>query len=121
MILASINKPQQFLVVNYLGRVRPAELKQSREELKTLLAELQPGYRMLVDMSQLESMGLDCRAELGRNMDVLSAAGVGRVVRVIPDPTKDLGLNILAVFHYRNHPEIVNCAGLAEGFEKLGV
>jgi len=99
MILASINKPQQFLVVNYLGRVRPAELKQSREELKTLLAELQPGYRML--------------------MDVLSAAGVGRVVRVIPDPTKDMGLNILAVFHYRNKPEIITCAGLLEGIEKL--
>jgi len=30
-----------------------------------------------------------------------------------------LGLNILAVFHYPNHPVIITCAGVAEGIEKL--
>ena len=119
MILATINKVKQVMVVNYVGRIRPAELKQSREELGTLLADLRPGFRLLVDLSQLEAMGLDCRAELGRNMDMFSLAGVARVVRVIPDPTKDMGLNIMAVFHYRNHPEIITCSGLAEGIEKL--
>ena len=121
MILATITKVKQVMVVYYVGRIRPADLKQNREDLKALLADLRPGFHLLVDLTQLESMGLDCRAELGRNMDMFSLAGVGRVVRVIPDPTKDLGLNILAVFHYRNHPEIVTCCGLAEGFEKLGV
>jgi hypothetical protein len=119
MILATTNLTRQVMVVSYVGRIRPAELKQSREELKALLAGLQPGFRMLADLSQLEAMGLDCRAELGRNMDLFSQAGVGRVVRVIPDPTKDLGLNILAVFHYPNHPVIITCAGVAEGIEKL--
>ncbi len=119
MILPTINPARQVMVVSYVGRIRPAELKQSREELKVLLASLQPGFRMLVDLTHLESMGLDCRAELGRNMDLFSQAGVGWVVRVIPDPTKDLGLNILAVFHYPNRPVIVTCADLAEGIEKL--
>ncbi len=119
MIFATVNQFKQVILVNYLGHIKPVELKQSREELKSLLAELRPGFRMLVDLSQLASMGLDCRAELGRNMDMFSQAGVGRVVRIIPDPTKDLGLNILAVFHYPNHPVLVSCRTVAEGFEKL--
>jgi len=119
MILATINKVKQVMVVSYVGRIRPAELKQSREELNTLMADLRPGFRMLADLSQLESMGLDCRAELGRNMDLFSQGGVARVVRVIPDPTKDMGLDIMAIFHYRNHPEIITCCGLAEGIEKV--
>ncbi len=119
MILATINATRQVMVVSYVGHIRPADLKESREELKVLLAGMRPGFRMLVDLSQLESMGLDCRAELGRNMDLFSLAGVGRVVRVIPDPTKDLGLNILAVFHYPHRPEIINCSVLADGIAKL--
>ena len=119
MILATINKTKQVMVINYVGRVRPADLKQSREELKALLLDLRPGFRMLVNLSNLESMGLECRAELGRNMDLFSQAGIGRVVRVIPDPSKDMGLNIMAVFHYSNHPVIINCANLAEAVEKL--
>jgi len=109
------------MVVSYVGRIRPADLKQSREELNTLLADLRPGFHLLVDLSQLESMGLECRAELGRNMDLFSQAGMARVVRVIPDPTKDMGLNILGVFHYRNHPEIITCCTVTEGIEKLFV
>ena len=77
MIFATVNQFKQVIIVNYLGHIKPVELKQSREELKSLLAELRPGFRMLVDLSQLESMGLDCRAELGRNMDMFSQAGVG--------------------------------------------
>ena len=119
MILASSNKLRQVLFVNYIGRISPAELRQGREELKSLLTDLKPGFRLLVNLSYLESMGLDCRAEIGRNMDLVSQSGVGRLVYVIPDPTKDIGMNILAFFHYPNHPKIIHCKNLAEGVEKL--
>ena len=119
MILATSNTVKQLLCVNYLGRVRPAELKQGRDELKTLLAGLRPGFRFLANLSAVEDMGLDCRTELGRNMDLVSQCGVGRVVRVIPDPSKDLGLNILGFFHYPKHPPVITCTTLAEAVEKL--
>ena len=91
MILATSNQARQLLCVNYIGRVRPAELKQGREELKVLLADLRPGFCFLANLSNLEVMGPDCRTELGRNMDLVSQHGVGRVVRVIPDPFEDRG------------------------------
>jgi hypothetical protein len=119
MILATSNKAKQLLCVNYIGRVRPAELKQGREELKLLLTDLRPGFCFLANLSNLEVMGLDCRTELGRNMDLISQSGVGRVVRVIPDPSKDPGLNILGFFHYPNHPPISTFTTLAAAVENL--
>jgi hypothetical protein len=119
MILAAANKLKQILWINYIGHVVPEDLKQCREDLEVLLVDLRPGFRLMVDLSQMESMGLDCRTELGAIMELISLAGAGRVVRVIPDPSKDIGFNILAFFHYRNHPQVLNCTNLKDGLEKL--
>jgi hypothetical protein len=37
---------------------------------------------------------------LAEIMDALAEKDVAAVVRVIPDPRKDIGLNILSQFHY---------------------
>jgi hypothetical protein len=44
---------------------------------------------------------------------------VEAVVRVIPDPQKDIGLNILSLFHYRRRVRIVTCATLGEAMKAL--
>jgi hypothetical protein len=41
------------------------------------------------------------------------------VVRVIPDPHKDIGLNILSLFHYRRGVRIVTCETLEEAMRAL--
>jgi hypothetical protein len=43
------------------------------------------------------------------------------VVRVIPDETKDIGFNILTVFHYPHRPQIVTCQTLPEAARVLGL
>jgi hypothetical protein len=48
-------------------------------------------------------------------MEMLDRSGVGLVVRVIPDPYKDIGMNILTLFHYPHHPRVVTCDSMAEG------
>jgi len=40
---------------------------------------------------------------------------------VIPDRSKDIGLDILALFHYRNHPQMDTCKNLAEAVKKLSL
>jgi hypothetical protein len=42
-------------------------------------------------------------------------------VRVIPDPTKDIGFNILARFHYRRNPRITNCETMMEAAKLLSL
>ena len=119
MFLAASNRFKQLLVLQYVGHIHAAELRRGVEDLQSLLAELPSGFRLLVDLSGSDAMDLDCVPELGRMMDLINRAGVGQVVRVIPDPQKDIGFNILSVFHYPHHPRIVTCQTLAEAGRHL--
>jgi hypothetical protein len=121
MLLVTSNKSRRLLHVRYIGRVQPADFLHGREDLATQLGELSPGFRLLADFSQLESMGLDCEVELGRMMESIGQSGVGLVVRVIPDPSKDIGMNILTVFHYPKHLRVVTCNNLVEAARALGL
>jgi hypothetical protein len=121
MFLITSNKQQRLLYLNYVQRVSPEEMENAREEFEALLADLPPGIRVLADFSQLESMDPACAAELGRSMDSLNQHGVSLIVRVIPDSSKDIGLNILAVFHYPRPPRTINSRNLAEALHQLSL
>ena len=66
MVLVTMNKQQRLLFLNYVQRVVPAELESARREIEMLLADLPPDFRLLADLSQLESMDPDCTVEIGR-------------------------------------------------------
>jgi anti-anti-sigma regulatory factor len=119
MFLATINKVQQLLHVSYIHRVRAEELRSALKDVDALLADLKPGFAALVDLDRLASMDTDCIPELAKLMDACSRKGVGLVVRVIPDPRKDIGLNILSLFHYRKPVKLVTCASLEEAAREL--
>jgi hypothetical protein len=114
MLLVTLNKSRQLLCISYIGQVQLAEFRSSREDLTTQLKELSPGFRLLADFGPMASMGLDCAPELGRMMDLIGRAGVGLVVRVIPEPSRDIGMNIMTVFHYPHRPRVVTCHDLTE-------
>ena len=52
-------------------------------------------------------------------MDMCNEKGVEMVVRLIPDPHKDIGLNIMSLFHYRRRVRLVTCETLAEAMKIL--
>ena len=121
MLLVTSNKSKQLLLISYIGPVRLKEFQRNREELTKQLGELSPGFRLLADFSQMESMGLDCAPELGRMMDLIGRAGVDLVVRVIPEPGQDIGMNILTVFHYPHRPRTVTCKSWSRRPELLAL
>ncbi len=121
MLPVTSNKSKQLLNVRFIGQVRPEEFQSSREELTTEIGALSPGFHYLVDFSQLESMGLDCLPVLGRVMELIGQTGPGLVVRVIPDPSKDIGMNILTIFHYPKHLKVVTCQNLIDAAKVLGL
>jgi hypothetical protein len=114
MFLATSNKAKRLLCLSYNQQVRAEELKRGREDVKMLLVDLTPGFRLLVDLSLVDTMDLDCMKEIGRTMELFDRGGVGMIVRVIPDPGKDIGFNILTLFHYPHHPQIVTCKTMTE-------
>jgi hypothetical protein len=52
-------------------------------------------------------------------MDAIAAKQVSLVARVIPDPRKDIGLNILSQFHFGPEIQIANFETLADAVQSL--
>lgn len=121
MVLITSNKRQRLLCMNYVQRVSAVELVAAQDDLKAALADLPDGFRLLVDLSQVEFMDPNCLGDLGRAMDLFDQRGVNLIVRVIPDSSKDIGLNILTLFHYPHHPRVITCQNLAEALQQLAV
>jgi anti-anti-sigma regulatory factor len=119
MVHAEVNAPKNLLTISYVQHVDAKEMKQAEEQLQLFLHELKPGFRLLADLTNLELMDLACVPHLRRMMDLCNRKGVEKVVRVIPDPNKDIGMNILSLFHYHRRVKIVTCETLTEAIKLL--
>ncbi len=121
MFIATSNKAKQLLFLSYVQHVTAQELQRGLEDIKMLSANLPPDFRVLADFSRLDSMELACRPEIGRAMELLEQNGMAMVVRVIPDPSKDIGMSILSLFHYHRKPHIITCDNMADAAKKLAL
>jgi anti-anti-sigma regulatory factor len=121
MFLATSNMAKGLLHLSYIGHIDVASLQREHDNIVALLAELPAGFKMLVDLEHMESMDTDCIEELGKIMELLDQHEMEQVVRVIPDPTKDIGFNILARFHYHNNPRMTNCETMIQAVKLLGL
>jgi anti-anti-sigma regulatory factor len=119
MFETELAKAGSLLKISLAGRVAAEEVKGCAEQVQRLLPDTQPGFALLTDLSRLEAMGLDCVPHLKSFMELCNKAGVGMVVRVIPDPHKDIGFSILSVFHYRRRVKIVTCKTMEEAQRAL--
>jgi hypothetical protein len=90
------------------------------EAVKAQLPELRAGFTVLADFSGMDSMDVDCVTGLTRIMDACRAHGVAKVIRIIPDPNKDIGLTMLGIVHYRgSRVHVVTCHTAAEAEQLL--
>ena len=109
MIRVEADKTKNVLRFVFLQRVTVQDTKQSLEDVKARVAELKPDFTLFSDLTDLEVMDSACAADIERVMDLCRKAGVARIVRVIPDPQKDIGLNIMSLFHYGRKIRIATC------------
>jgi hypothetical protein len=121
MFLATTNKARRLLHLSYIDKVTVAELERGYPEVVELLAEFPDGFEMLADLGRLESMDIACEETIGKTMEMLEQHGLERVVRVICDPSKDIGLNIIGMFHYSKKVRIVTCKRMMEAALVLGL
>jgi hypothetical protein len=96
------------------GKVTAAAMKDALTDMHEALRRVQPGFTVLTDLSDLETMELDCVESLTRIMENFKTGGVATVIRVIPDPAKDIGFNSLSLTHYRRGMKVLTCETLAE-------
>jgi hypothetical protein len=119
MIEATLVKSTNLLKVLYTGHIKPEEAKNAAQDIEKLLGEVESGFLLLTDMRSLETMDLGCVPFIEQVMDACNDRGIALVVRIIPDPHKDIGLNILSLFHYRRGVRIVTCQKLEEAERAL--
>ena len=103
----------------FVGEIGLDEYALADQAIESALAQLSDGFRLLVDLTHLESMDLDLVPALGKSMDLFRSRGVARVVRIIPDRSKDIGLGILSIFHYPRGLQIITCETRAEALNAL--
>ncbi|HEV2046025.1 MAG TPA: hypothetical protein VGQ95_05450 [Chthoniobacterales bacterium] len=119
MIKFEVDQPQNLLVIRYSGRVGPDETEKGLEQVRSGLAKLKSGFRLLANLIELESMDVACAPFIEKAMDLCNEKGASIVVRVIPDPRRDIGLQIMSYFHYSGDVQIITCQTLAEAQEIL--
>ncbi len=119
MYLVEIDRSKRLLVINGLQRVTAEQAKLAAQQVRELLRDVTPGFRVLADFRWLESMDSAAAPHVAEIMDTLAEKGVASVTRVMPDPHKDIGLNILSQFHYGPEIQIATFESLADALQSL--
>ena len=120
MIKVEIDVERALLTVIYCGHVIPGEFGRAMKEIEEGLAVLEPGFRLLTDLGGLEAMDFACAPLIDRAMDMINARGVSMVVRIVPDPKKDIGFQVMSMFHYGKDVSIVTVESTEEALRALG-
>jgi anti-anti-sigma regulatory factor len=119
MYAVEIDRSKRLLVISALQRVTAEQAKQAAQQTRELLRDAAPGLRVLADFRWLESMDSAVAPHIADIMDTLTEKRVASVTRVMPDPHKDIGLNILSQFHYGPEIQIATFESLADALESL--
>jgi len=119
MYAVEIDRSKRVLVISGVQRVTVEQAKLAARRVRELLQDIAPGFRVLADYRWLESMDSAAARHVAEIMDALAEKGVASVTRVIPDPRKDIGLNILSQFHYGPKIQIATFETLADALQSM--
>jgi hypothetical protein len=119
MYAVEIDRSKRLLVISALQRVTAEQAKLAAQQTRELLRVVAPGFRVLADFRWLESMEPRVAPYIAEIMDVLADKRVASVTRVMPDPYKDIGLNILSQFHYGPEIQIATFESFADALQSL--
>jgi anti-anti-sigma regulatory factor len=119
MYTVELDQSKRLLVISASQRVTAEEAKLASQRVRELVRDIDPGFRVLADFRWLDSMDSAAARHIAEIMDALAEKGVVSVTRVIPDPHKDIGLNILSQFHYGPEIKIATFETLADALESM--
>lgn len=110
---------RKLLTITYRGAVTADECTTVHEQALLAIDSMSIGFGLLVDFTPLTSMEPECASSIRATMDHANMHGVVAVVRVIPDPQRDIGMQIMSRFHYSPDVQLYTCATMAEAMRLL--
>ena len=119
MYAVELDQSKRLLVISAAQRVTAEQARQAAQQVRDLLQDVGPGFRVLADFRWLESMDPATARHVAEMMDAIAQKQVASVTRVMPDPHKDIGLNILSQFHYGPEIQIATFQTLADALQSL--
>src|SRR4051812_512113 len=119
MYVVETDTTKQLLVLSVAGTVTADESRETLARVRERLQEMEPGFVALIDFRWLDSMVAASAPIIAEIMDAFAAKKVSAVVRVMPDPHKDIGLNILSPFHYGPGVRLMTFETLADAIQAL--
>jgi DNA-binding transcriptional LysR family regulator len=120
MFLTEFDRSQRLLKITITGHTTAEEASSCLDSVRSLLADIQPGFRLLADLRGILSMPTTAAPYIGQLMESSAEKGVALVVRLLPaEPSKDIGFAIISQFHYGPDIRIVTCATMEEAVSYL--
>jgi hypothetical protein len=119
MYAVELDRSKRLLVISPVQTVTVKEANLAAQRIRDLLRDVAPGFHVLADFRWLESMDSAAAPHIAEMMDALAEKEVASVTRVIPDPRKDIGLNILSQFHYGPDVTITTFETLADAVQNI--
>ena len=119
MFVVETDTTRHLLVLSVAGKVTADESRETVARVREKVQEMAPGFVALADFRWLESMATGSAPFIAQIMDMLAAKKVSAVLRVMPDPHRDIGLNILSPFHYGPDVRLMTFETLADAIQAL--
>ena len=119
MYAVELDRSKRLLVISAAQKVTAEEAKMVAQRIHEVLQDVAPRFRVLADFRGLQSMDSAAARHIAKIMDALAEKNVASVTRVIPDPHKDIGLNILSQFHYGPDVAITTFETLADAVQSI--
>ena len=119
MYAVELDRSKRLLVISAAAKVTAEEAMMAAQRIREMLRDVAPGLHALADFRWLESMDPAAAQHIAEIMDALAEKDVASVTRVMPDPHKDIGLNILSQFHYGTDVKIATFETLADAIQDI--
>ena len=119
MYAVELDRSKRLLVISAAQKVTANDAKMVAQRIREVLQDVAPGFRVLADFRHLQSMDPAAAQHIAKIMDALAEKQVTSVTRVMPDPHKDIGLNILSQFHYGPNVTIATFETLADAVQSI--
>jgi len=119
MVSCSADDSGNILTISYVNQVKAGQVELCRRTIRDQMKHLKPGFALLVDLTHMESMDAECAESLGAMIELCSSREMAVAVWVVPDPSKDIGLNLIARFHCWQPVRTHTRSNLAEAMKCL--
>lgn len=107
------------VVIEFAGHIDVAQVERYYPEMLKVIPKGVKGFKLLTDFTLVEEMDAQVQGIIKKIMDILNERGVTEIIRVVPDPEKDFGFNIMSAFHYSKKVKIVVLPSREEAEEQL--